>query len=262
MSDEPKILVVDDHENICDSVSKILSRKGYQVDCTTSAEDAITKIKQTKYKLVIVDVMMPKVSGIDLLKTIRKEYNECNVIMITGYPSIESAVEAARSGANDYVPKPFTPDELIDVVKKTLEKHKPGVTTGQKKLIWYFEKNNNVLVVDDESVICNSIKKILSNDGYFVDCAMTTEEALTKLETKKYALACLDLKIPSVGGVELLRNITAKWPDTRAIIITGYASIDSAVETTKLGAAAYLQKPFTPEELKKVVRDAMSHKAI
>lgn len=260
MEEKPKVLVVDDHKSICESIAKILTRKGYSVDSALDAETALRKIKESKFALIIVDVMMPKIGGIEILKTIRREYKESNVIMITGYPSIPTAVEATKSGAMDYIPKPFTPDELFTVVNKVLEEKKHPETVFPKKLVWYYEKNNHVLVVDDEAVICTSVQKILASDGYHVECAHSTDEAIEKFNQNRYALTLLDLRMPRIGGIELLRQIKNVWPDTRVIIITGYASIESAVEATKLGAISYLQKPFTPQELRKVVNDAIALK--
>lgn len=337
MTTTQKILVVDDERNICDSVSKILSRKGYAVDYSLDVEHAIEKIEEVPYHLVILDIMMPKINGMELLKTIRTRHRECNVIMITGYASIKTAVESTQNGALDYIPKPFTPEELLRVVERVLSENprseafcekgrmtcKKFVKTGpceelcpirEKKktkaevevdvqsvkgvrygvmdvdlpfdydevasatsdmyaktlsrsdipiIGWqkYYEKNNNVLVVDDEVVVCNSVRKVLEGAGYAVDEAHTSDEAVRKLGEKKYALALVDLKLPTIGGIALLKQIKESWPGVRAVIITGYASIGSAVETTKLGALAYIAKPFTPYELSDTVRNAMSQAA-
>jgi DNA-binding response OmpR family regulator len=115
----------------------------------------------------------------------------------------------------------------------------------------------DVLVIDDEAAVNNNIRKILSKKGFSVEQAMTKEEALQKVEDKVYSLVLLDLKIPGVKGLELLKAIREKNPKTLVVIITGYASIETAKESARLGAVDYLPKPFTPDEIRKVTENAI-----
>lgn len=115
----------------------------------------------------------------------------------------------------------------------------------------------DVLVIDDEAAVNNNIRKILSKKGFVVDQAMTKEEALQKIGNKVYRLVLLDLKIPGVKGLELLQAVREKSPETLVIIITGYASIETAKESARLGAVDYLPKPFTPDEIRKVTENAV-----
>jgi DNA-binding response OmpR family regulator len=107
-----------------------------------------------------------------------------------------------------------------------------------------------ILVVDDEVAVNNNIRKILGKKGYRVDQAVTKEEALAQLDAKQYRLVLLDLRIPGVKGLELLEAVVAKNPEAKVIMITGYASIETAVEAARIGAVDYLPKPFTPEEIR------------
>jgi len=107
-----------------------------------------------------------------------------------------------------------------------------------------------ILVVDDEVAVNNNIRKILANKGYQVDQATSKAEALEKIQTHAYGLVILDLKMPGVKGLELLEAVRERQPAARIIIVTGYASIDTAVEGARLGAVGYVPKPFTPEELR------------
>jgi DNA-binding response OmpR family regulator len=115
-----KILVVDDEENVCHSIKKVLSRKGYEISQAFTVDDAVKLIKDMTFDLVITDLMIPGTSGLELLQIVRDHYPELDVIMITGYASIESAVKATKLGASAYLPKPFTPDELTKVIESTL----------------------------------------------------------------------------------------------------------------------------------------------
>jgi len=114
----------------------------------------------------------------------------------------------------------------------------------------------NILVIDDEVAVNNNIRKILAKKGYHVDQAVTKDEALDKIQTRTYKLVLLDLKIPGVRGLELLNAVRDKNPQTKVIIITGYASIETAVESARVGAVDYLPKPFTPDEIRTVTENA------
>jgi DNA-binding response OmpR family regulator len=109
-----------------------------------------------------------------------------------------------------------------------------------------------ILVVDDEIAVNNNIRKILGKSGLEVDQAVTKAEALERIRAQPYQLVLLDLKMPGVSGLELLQAVSKHQPQARVIIITGYASIDTAVESARIGAVDYLPKPFTPDELRHV----------
>lgn len=114
----------------------------------------------------------------------------------------------------------------------------------------------NILVIDDEVAVNNNIRKILQKKGYHVEQAVTKDEALEKIDAQTYKLVLLDLKIPGVKGLELLKAVRDQQPKTKVIIITGYASLDTAVEGARLGAIDYVQKPFTPNEIRSATERA------
>lgn len=381
-----KILIVDDESTICDSVKKILSRKGFSVENTLNATDAIEKIKNEKFDIVITDLMMPQISGMELLELVKKYYPEIDVLVITGYATIESAVQATKLGALDYIQKPFTPNELVERVQKAIELRKektidkkeeddgdkkndiididmpfsesevekatskeftdkltrsdiPTTAThisesyclkGARECKIYlktkkeckgecaeikrekkamlkrgnaalnyeglidadmpfnlseveseigsdyldcmdrsdfpraalFGKNaearKNILVVDDEPIVCHSVRRILTKQNFNVEEAFDIEVAQKKMKNNKYDLIFLDLKMPKKDGMDVLTSIKANYPNTPVIMITGFGSIEKAIEATKLGAYQFIPKPFTPEELKEVALEALA----
>ena len=119
-----RILVVDDSAPTREIIQRNLLQKGYQVFTSADAYNAIQIINSIRIDLVITDLKMPKINGIDLIKFIRENHQECEVIMMTGYPSIETAVEVIKIGADNYLTKPFTDDELFQSVEKAFEKIK------------------------------------------------------------------------------------------------------------------------------------------
>lgn len=109
-----------------------------------------------------------------------------------------------------------------------------------------------MLIVDDEKNIRFTLHQALEPLEIEIDTAVNGEEALEKLKHKKYALILLDLKMPGIHGMEVLRYISQNFPETRVIIISAYGTIDSAVEAMKLGAVDFLQKPFAPVEIRNI----------
>lgn len=119
---QPRILVVDDEVVVCESCQRILEEEGYEIEIALSAVEALEKIKERPFDIVITDLKMPGMDGMELLRILRKDYPDVIVVMITGFSTVETAVEAMKLGAFDYIPKPFTPDEVSVVVKKAVEK--------------------------------------------------------------------------------------------------------------------------------------------
>ena len=344
-TDATKILVVDDEESASRSIEKILDKKGFIVDVALNADEGLNKIENELFELVLLDIMMPRVNGIELLRIIKERWPNLKVVMVTGYPSIDTAVDATRLGALGYISKPFTPDEIREKVDQALEepsvakvipirpvegeaptsfcpvgkqeceiyakkgrqcKTKDGICPKVKKAKLKARKKPRflaeeigksaidvdlpfdydevarytspayvsaldssgvpmvnweefpeeapailpeILVIDDEVVVGNSIRKILGPKGYHVEHAETPDAAMEILSERAVDMILLDMKIPGVKGLDLLKTIKEENPTIPVIMITGYATVETAVESIKLGATDYVPKPFTPAEI-------------
>ncbi|MBN1633803.1 MAG: sigma-54-dependent Fis family transcriptional regulator [Ignavibacteria bacterium] len=119
-----------------------------------------------------------------------------------------------------------------------------------------------ILIVDDEPVICQSCEKIFLRAGHLVKWATSGKQAFKILEEEQFDIVFTDLKMPDIGGMEVIREVKFKYPDTIIVVITGYATIASAVETMRYGAYDYLPKPFTPNELLAVLNKAIERKKL
>jgi len=113
-----KIFIVDDELVMRKSLSGWLERDGYEVDTAESGEEAIEKLKKTRFDLLLVDIKMEGISGLDVLKHVMENDPDVAVVMITAYGSISTAIEAMKNGAHDYLLKPFDPDELGVLIEK------------------------------------------------------------------------------------------------------------------------------------------------
>ena len=122
MHDGTKILVVDDSPATLEVIQRNLEAAGYEVFIASGVEQAIVFLEQSSVDLVITDIKMPKVSGLDLLKYVKENVKGTEIMIITGYPSIRGAVEAVKDGAEDYLVKPFTDEELLTAVSRMLRK--------------------------------------------------------------------------------------------------------------------------------------------
>jgi len=121
-AEKASILVVDDSEATLEVIQRNLSSEGYRVFTAGNVPEAIKIIENTPLDLVITDLKMPKVSGLDLIRHLRENYKDTEVMMITGYATVEGAVEAVKAGAEGYLSKPFTEQELLGAVQTALEK--------------------------------------------------------------------------------------------------------------------------------------------
>ncbi len=385
--DRTSVLVVDDEPGVCRSVQKVLSRKGYEVAqalCVSAALDTLEA--GAAFDLIIADLMMPQVGGLELLKIVRDRWPTTPVLIITGFASIASAVEATRFGAVGYLPKPFTPEELEEAVSKVLngvpsqvpqaevtlpagpidvdlpfDGREVGLATspqyvehltrsdmpiietrpadycslGQRSCkrmtkqgtcnqpecplvaaerrkaakagivvslipdpidvdmpfsrrevasmtsdayvsalgrsdmpvsgFWNNaatqSRTPKVLVVDDEPVVVNSIRKTLARRNFKIHEAFSGSEALSRVTAENYDLVLLDMRLPDTNGLELVSDLKKRKPNLKVVIVTGYASIDTAVEAIKRGANDYMAKPFTPEELYSTTNRVLSRTA-
>jgi DNA-binding NtrC family response regulator len=119
-----RILVIDDEAIVCRNCKRMLADEGYEVETTVSGLEALEILKREDFDIVLVDLKMPEIGGMELLEAVRESYPDIEVIIITGYSTVKSAVEAIKKGAFDYVPKPFTSGELLVTVEKALERRR------------------------------------------------------------------------------------------------------------------------------------------
>jgi CheY-like chemotaxis protein/glycine cleavage system H lipoate-binding protein len=147
MSYRANVLVVDDEQIVCNSCRRILNLQGHNVQTALSGREALRKVEEDKYDVVIADWKMPEIDGMEVARIVKKNHPDIVLIMITGYPSVESAVKAIRLGVSNYVPKPFDPDELTQALKKALDERK----TGGKDLL-YYQKYVWARVLEDGTV--------------------------------------------------------------------------------------------------------------
>jgi DNA-binding response OmpR family regulator len=115
----------------------------------------------------------------------------------------------------------------------------------------------SILVMEDEMSVARGLEIVLSEEGYAVDLATTGHDALDRCAQKEFDLLVADLRLPDINGLDVIRQVKARRPGTGVVVITGYASVSSAVDAMKLGTFDYLPKPFTEDEIKTAVDGAL-----
>jgi DNA-binding NtrC family response regulator len=118
-------------------------------------------------------------------------------------------------------------------------------------------EKGKVLVIDDEDIVLKSVNKILSEENYEVDVSSSGRQGIDRAIERSYDIVLTDIRMPDIGGMRVLRDIKRAKPSLAVIMITGYGSVQSAVQAMQLGAADYLEKPFTPDQLLKAVASAL-----
>jgi DNA-binding NtrC family response regulator len=137
IENKPKILIVEDDENIRKTMSNILQQQGYKTDTAKSGKEAEQKTKANFYNLALLDIKLPDMEGTQLLTKLHKTAPKMVKIMVTGYPSLENAVEALNQGADAYVTKPVKPAKLLALIEEKLEKqHQDEKMTENKVTDW------------------------------------------------------------------------------------------------------------------------------
>ena len=169
------VLVVDDEEIVCKSCRRILASEGHNVQTALNGREALRKVEEDKYDVLIADWKMPEIDGMEVLRIVKKNHPEIIAIMMTGYPSVESAVKAMRLGVANYVPKPIDPDGLSQTLQKALQERK-----STRDDLFYYQKYVWARLLQDGAVEVGVNEKLRQDVGdvIYVDlpCHRTRSE--------------------------------------------------------------------------------------
>ena len=143
MNNQTRILVVDDEPKICHLIEELLKLEGYRVDVSFSGMDALQMLKSGNYQMLLTDLKMPGIDGLELIKKAKQECPEIRAIMVTGYATVDTAVQSLRHGVDDYITKPFNIFELKKAVKQTL--HTRQISMENTQLLKDLKKANREL---------------------------------------------------------------------------------------------------------------------
>jgi DNA-binding NtrC family response regulator len=152
MDSDARILIVDDDENIRKVLIAILEDKGYNIEAVGTAREAIRKTDKKFYNLALIDIRLPDMEGIDLLTKIRDTTPRMRKIIITGYPTLQNAVEAVNLGADAYIMKPFDVEKVLSTINEQLRKQDQEKKYSQDKVAEFIETRVKELDLEKEAI--------------------------------------------------------------------------------------------------------------
>lgn len=233
MPEKSTILVVDDNKEFCQNVTDIMELKGYEVVSAYDGFRALELVKRNGFALVLMDIKMPVMSGVETFKKVKEIAPDTPVIMVTAYAVEDLIREALREGAFGSLKKPLDFDQLFKLVER-------AVPNGEL-----------ILVVDDDENLCVNLKDVLSDKGYRVCVAYDGNMAIEKAQKNNFDIILLDMNLPALNGLETYLSIRDFRPNVVVIIITGYLKEMDKLVQQALQENAYtcLEKPIDIDEL-------------
>jgi len=245
VSRKTNILVVDDNEEFCQNVADILELEDYVITTAYDGFKAIELVKQNGFDLILMDVRMPVMDGIETFKKIKELVPLIPVIMVTAYAVGDLVREALREGAFGFLPKPLDFDKLLVLI---------GQTEPNRAL---------VLVVDDDQTICDTMRDFLSEKGYRVSVAYDGDTAVQMTWENNFDIMLIDMNLPPLNGLETYLSIRDIRPGAAVVIITGYSKEMGNLVQRALRENAYtcLEKPIDMDELSSLLEQIKEQRA-
>jgi two-component system response regulator HydG len=231
MDNKGNILIVDDDMGICETLSDIMEIKGYQTAIALDGYEAIQKVKDVGFDVILMDIKMPGINGVETFKQIKRIRPETSVVMMTAYAVEDLIGEALREGAYGVLYKPFDMQQMIGLLE--------GIRGG-----------GFVLVVDDDPNTRVTFKEVLEAKGYEVGTASNGEEAIKMAGESDYDMIFIDMKLPTINGLQTYMAIREVNPEVVAVMMTAYRREMGELVDQALKEDAYtcLYKPFDVEK--------------
>jgi DNA-binding NtrC family response regulator len=249
-----RILMVDDEIDFLESSTRALVRRGFEVLHALDGLTALQMVGEEVFDVVVLDLKMPGIDGEEVFRRIRESRPDLPVIMLTGHGSVPHAFETAKKGIADYIAKPCDMDELEGRIHKVLEikRDRSGQTMSQDVP----GEKIHVLIIDDDDGILKSLRSVLEHRHMEVSTARTPSTAFRILKESMIDVVLLDVRLPEMDGMEVLKHIKRSYPSIEVLLLTGYPSVDTALEGVNQGSYAYITKPADPDELAAKIRRA------
>ena len=235
MNKKLKVLVVDDNKDFCRNVEDILELRGYTVHTAYNGFKALEIVRQNEIEIVLLDIKMPVMNGVETFMKIKELTPEIPVIMMTAYAVEELIQESLSEGVFGVLHKPLDFDKLFVLIEHAINT----------------EKGSMILVADDNENLCANLKDVLSAKDYCVSTAFDGDEAIEKVREANFDIILLDMKMPPLNGLETYLSIREIRPEVVVIIITGYSEEMGGVIEDALKKSVYtcLEKPVNMNKL-------------
>jgi len=238
------ILLTDDNREFAQNLSDILELKGYSVLTANDGFEALDVIKASPVDLILMDIKMPVMNGVETYKKIKRITPDTPVIMLTAFALEELIQESLQEGAFACLKKPLDFDELFATIEHAVS------------------KGSMILVVDDDENLCLNLLEILTQKGYRVSVATDSLSAIEKVRTNVFDIMLLDMKLPPLNGLETYLTIRRLCPSIVVVILTGFVpEMEEMINTArKKGAYALLEKPIDIDNLLSILEQIENQK--
>jgi DNA-binding response OmpR family regulator len=251
------ILVVDDERLICDLLRSVLAGHGHEVLMAMNGREGLELFKKHRPRFTLLDLRMPEMNGIEVLKQIRAIDPQAAVLILTAWGSDALEQQARQLGVVDFLSKGLSLDVLVDAMERTLQQSAHAASPAQAAepggapppAPVAAGDGNFILVVDDEPQIRDLLKRFLSLRGYKVRVASDGQQALTMVEQQAPQLIVLDVYMPGINGVEVLRQLRRRKFTGGVILLTGSQDDKLLQEALDLGSVDVMGKPVDLERL-------------
>jgi DNA-binding response OmpR family regulator len=251
------ILVVDDERLMCDLLGSVLARHGHEVLTALNGRDGLELFKTHRPRFTLLDLRMPEMNGIEVLKQIRAIDPQAAVMILTAWGSDALEQQARQLGVVDFLSKRLSLDVLVEAMERTLQQSAQAASPAQaaapaeapQAALAAADDGDFILVVDDEPQIRDLLKRFLSLRGYKVRVAADGQQALTMVEQEAPQLIVLDVYMPGINGVEVLRRLRGRKFTGGVILLTGSQDDKLLQEALDLGSVDVMGKPVDLERL-------------
>jgi DNA-binding NtrC family response regulator len=249
-------VVVEDDPDCLEVYTTCLANAGYNVVPATNGLEALLQIKRVRPGSVVLDLLMPRLGGLEALKRIKAFDRAISVVVVTGATDPDLPRQALALGAKTVLTKPIDPMALLAALESPASRPAPAPreTAASRAET---ASTPRILVVDDEAEICSLLEEFLGLSGYRTSSVGDAATALRRIIEDPPDLVLLDVDMPRLGGIEALTAIRGLAVDTKVVMISGKASVETAKVALAYGAFDYVGKPFDLSHLGEVVAAAL-----
>lgn len=256
-----KILIIEDEKTLAEVLKSRLEKEGYDVDLAWDGEEGLEKIEKWKPNLILLDIIMPKKNGYEVLEDLNEKGNRTPVIVISNSGQPVEIEKTKKLGVIDHLIKTeFDPKEVVDKVKKCFKELRERTETEEEKSASKVGESISapeglkILLVEDDSFLREILAKKLVKEGYNVLEVIDGEQALKEAEKKHPDIMLLDIILPSINGFEVLNSIRnhpdQKIKSIKIVMLSNLGQEDDVKKAMEMGADSYLVKAhFTIEEI-------------
>ena len=235
-----KVLIVEDDKDALQQLARTVRKEDFEVFEANDGEEGLKRFEEELPDIVITDLKMPGISGMEVLHTIKRTSPHTQVIVITAFGKIDTAILAIREGAIDYIKKPID----LNLMLLALGRAKEKLNKLNKQPFF-----PTVLLAEDDQVARSSLVRVIEKEGWRVLPAADGEEAITLFRKNKVDIVLLDIKMPKKDGIQTLKELREITHDFEAIILTGYGNEIDAIQAMRNGAINFLRKPIDLDQM-------------